>query len=128
MICQNKRAIEDHSVFEGLCVPDREHYAQLFMRPDFYLVEMEQGGKKAHVVFQVRGRDFVFHLVNFTRFKTRTMTQDFIKNFVKPFCRFRGLDRIEASAERAGMARKLSRLGFKNVKDNIYRGEVAHVL
>jgi len=35
---------------------------------------------------------------------------------------------IQASAERAGMARKLVKMGFKNIGNNVYQGEVANVL
>lgn len=128
MICQSKAAIKNQTVFDGLCVDDRAYYTELFLRDDFHLVEFEQHDRKAHVVFQIREKDFVFHLVNFTKFKTRTMTKDFMQNFVKPFCKFRGLKWIYATAERKGMARKLERMGFELIRDNIYRGEVKNVL
>ncbi len=127
MIVQDKTAILDHRVFDGLAVDDLAHYAEKFMQPNFYLVEI---GKKvkSYVIFEVRGRGFVFHLVNFTRTKTRRATELFVEGFVKPFCTFRGLKYIEATAERRGMEKKLERLGFKKSSGNIYKMELGHVL
>lgn len=128
MLAQNKTDIQNHKAFEGLYVPDKEKYARAFMRDDYYLWQCkDKKGRKAYVVFQVEGKSFVFHLVNFTAFKTKDMTERFMRDFVKPFCRFRGLNKIWASAERRGMARKLERLGFEKVSDKTYVGEVNHV-
>ncbi len=112
MICQNKRAIRTHEVFDGLAVNDRNLLTRKFMQPNFYLVEIPMNGRKAFVVFEVLNKTFVFHLVNFTKFKTRDMTETFMREFVEPFCKFRGLEFIRATAEREGMARKLKKLGF----------------
>lgn len=117
-----KKAIKDHSAFEGLAVDDLDKFEALFMRPEFHLLEMtDDKGVKAHIVFEEREGGFKFHLVNFTKMKTKTMTEDFINGRVIPYCLARGLLFIEASVERKGMGRKLKGLGFENVEKNIYR-------
>jgi hypothetical protein len=127
MITSDKTDILDHRVFDGLAVDDPAHYAAKFMQPNFYLVKMGEKNP-SYVIFEVQGNRFVFHLVNFTKCKTYRMTEDFMRGFVLPFCRFRGLKHIQASVERKGMARKLEKLGFKRAYSNIYKSEVAHVL
>lgn len=127
-IDDTKTAIKNHSVFNGLCCDDRALYADKFMQPDYYLFSKRLFNMYAHVVFQVKDRGFVFHLVNFTEWKTKTMTQDFINNLVIPYCKDKGLNFIQATAERKGMARKLEKLGFVNTEGNTYRKELAHVL
>lgn len=122
-----KAAIKDHSVFNGLAVDDRQKFSALFMHPQFKLLTMCMDGKFAHVIFEEWDGVFVFHLVNFTAMTTKTMTQDFIEQFVIPYCKERGLSAVQASVERKGMARKLSALGFEPLSGNVHRKEVNHV-
>tara|TARA_R110000744_G_scaffold232933_1_gene350972 strand:- start:84 stop:479 length:396 start_codon:yes stop_codon:yes gene_type:complete len=127
-IDHSKQAIKDHSVFNGLLCPDKGRYERLFMHPNFKLVTFANGEAIAHVVFEEYKGGFIFHLVNFTEIKTRAMTELFIKDHVEPYCKKHSLSFIQATAERIGMARKLKKLGFENVKDNIYKKGLAHVL
>lgn len=131
-IDKTKRAIKDQSVFDGLSVDDPNKFYLMFLRPQFKLLELQVIEHDVitygHVIFEVKGDSFVFHLVNFTSFKTHDMTEKFIKYIVPQLCKLFDLKTIEATAERAGMAIKLEHLGFKNVEGNIYRAEVQNVL
>jgi len=127
MIDKTKAAIKDYSVFDGLCVQDTDYYAQKFLQDGFHLFEHDQSGVKGYVVFQVKGESFIFHLVNFTNFKTKSMTQDFINFFVKPYCEKNDIKTIYATAERLGMAIKLKKLGFNWAAGSLYRRDVKHV-
>lgn len=117
----NKQAIRDRTAFKGLCVPNPDAVAALFMQPQFHLVDFPQLGQ---IVFEVYEKSFVFHLVNFTRVKSQGITEAVIDGMVMPFCRAEGLEFIQARVERRGMARKLQRLGFENFSGNVYRRPV----
>lgn len=129
-IDKSKSAIKSHGVFHGLAVDDRPKYAQLFMQPQFKLVEFvhELGAHLGWIIFEEWKGCFVFHLVNFTRIKTNAMTERVMREFVKPYCEKNGLKFIQASAERRGMAIKLEKLGLKPFSGQVLRGEAAHVL
>ena len=126
-IDHTKAAIKDHRVFNGLCCDDRASYADKFMQPDFYLFYRRLLNMESFVVFQVKNQGFIFHLVNFTEMKTKSMTELFINNQVIPYCKAQGLKFIQATAERKGMARKLERMGFVNIEGNTYRKELSYV-
>lgn len=120
-IDDSKQAIKDRTAFKGLCVPNPDAVAALFMQPQFKLLEFPQLGQ---IVYEVFERGFVFHLVNFTRVKTHGITEAVIEGMVLPFCRQNGLEFIQARVERKGMARKLQRLGFQQFSGNVYRRAV----
>ena len=124
MIISDKTPIKDHSVFDGLYVPEKCTWAKLFMNERFKLVKMHVNNADCFVIFEVIKDTFVFHLVNFTQANTNAMTETFFKAFVRPFCAFRGLDKVRASVERRGMARKLERQGLRHIGNNIYEGEI----
>jgi len=124
MIDPSKKAIKDGSVFKGLAVPDQAKYQKLFLNPQFKLWSADGG----HAIFEEHNGGYVFHLFNYTQCRTRSMTEYFIYDVAIPYCKERGLTFIQASAERAGMARKLVKMGFKNIGNNVYQGEVANVL
>lgn len=124
MIVSDKSDIQNYNVFEGLHVPNKQVWAKLFMNDNFTLVKMRQGGANCYVIFEVVKDTFLFHLVNFTGANTQKATENFFKRFVRPFCAFRGLDKVRASVERKGMARKLERQGLKHIGHNIYEGKI----
>jgi hypothetical protein len=125
---KTKRAIKDLSVFNGLCVPDLSAYKREFLKPRYRLLEMKiKNIPLGHVVYEIKGNVFKFHLVNFLKLKTRRMTQDFVRHIAEPIALKNGCQFIEGTAERKGMAIKLERLGFVNVESNIYRKDLCHV-
>ena len=126
-ISTDKTAIRTGNVFRGLCVEDEFKLINEFMKEKYILVNCTEGQKTGYIIFHIEDGDFVFDLYNFTMMKTRTMTEDTIRKIVKPFCVEMGLARIVAYVERAGMARKLCKMGFKRNFDNRYIGEVAYV-
>lgn len=121
-IDRTKAAIKNHTVFNGLAVDDRAKFADMFLRPEFHLIELIHEDTYAHVIFEIVGDTFKFHLVNFTAFKTQDMTEHFVKEIAPIICFAFDLKNMEATAERKGMERKLERLGFEHIEGKTYRG------
>lgn len=128
-IDRSKAAIKDHRVFEGLIVDDPAKFADLFMRPQFQLVCYKiEGREHGWIIYEIVNDSFVFHLVNFTQVSGHhDITDSVFEKVVLPVCVRNGLKYIQASVERAGMARKLKSKGFERYSGRVYRGEVSHV-
>lgn len=120
-IDHNRQPIRDLTVFEGLIVDDKAKFKELFLHPQFTLLRFEEGDKEGFIIFEEWEGGFIFHLVNFTQMNTQTMTEEFIKNQAIPYCKKRNLNFIQASVERAGMGRKLQKIGFENIGNNVFR-------
>ena len=131
VFCDKKKAIKNGNAFRGLCVPRKSYWRKEFLKPEYNLLAVyDETGKDrlGYVIYETRGEDFIFHLVNFTQRRTRNMTERFVRWFVKPLCEETGLSRILARAERKGMQRKLEKIGFRNAGGNLYEGRLEHVL
>lgn len=123
-----KDAIQSGEVFKGLSVDNPVKLIELFMQDDFKCIVFKADGENVgYIVFQEWDGAFIFHLYNFTAIKTKRMTEETIFNLTIPYCQAKGLDRIIAKAERLGMAKKLEKMGFKNIGGNEYRGDIINV-
>ena len=124
-----KAAIKDHRVFEGLVVDDPAKFAALFMQPQFKLACYGiDGNECGWVIYEIVNSTFVFHLVNFTQVSGQQDITDMVfDQLVRPVCNHNALEYVQASVERAGMARKLKSKGFERYSGRVYRGEVSHV-
>lgn len=124
-----KAAIKNLEVFEGLAIDDKEKFRDLFLNDPYKLIVfLDDGIVYGHIIYEIVQDTFVFHLVNFTRHATQNMTEIALSYVIAPFCYENGVKYIQATAERPGMAKKLEKLGFKQVEGRIFRGEAEHVL
>jgi len=120
---KSKHIIKTGEIFKGLAVPDVAHYKREFMKPQYHLIGAADGAEIiGHAVYEVIGREMLFHLVNFRPVPGGVIGPLF--DHVKQF----GFTAINATAERRAMAKRLESLGFKHVFPGLYRAEVAHVL
>lgn len=124
VIDKEKRAIKDMTVFDGLAVDDRDKFRDLFLMPQFNLLEVYEGARLiGYVVYEITEFAFHYHLVNFTSEKSLTMTEAVNLEFTIPYCERAGIRQIRANVERLGMARKLEKLDFKrDGKSHYVRG------